>query len=75
MKPSKKRESEEYMTGDAHYVAKQAYDKQDKTMSTRDAGPTQDQVEAAQVHAAGSSHHGKIKDYKLNRDSTGRYDG
>jgi hypothetical protein len=46
------------MMGDAYRVAKQAYDKKDKTMTTRDAGLTQEQVEAAEVHAAaaGSSH-------------------
>jgi hypothetical protein len=62
MKPSEKSESEEYMMGDAYRVAKQAYDKKDKTMTTRDAGLTQEeQVEAAEVHAAGSSHCGEIK--------------
>jgi hypothetical protein len=61
MKPSEKSESEEYMMGDAYRVAKQAYDKNDKTMTTRDAGLTQEQVEAAEVHAAGSSHCGEIK--------------
>jgi hypothetical protein len=30
-------------------------------MTTRDAGLTQEQVEAAEVHAAGSSHCGEIK--------------
>jgi hypothetical protein len=30
-------------------------------MTTRDAGLTKDQVEAAEVHAAGSSHCGEIK--------------
>jgi hypothetical protein len=30
-------------------------------MTTRDAGLTKEQVEAAEVHAAGSSHCGKIK--------------
>jgi hypothetical protein len=49
------------MMGDAYRVAKQAYDKQDKTMATRDAGLTQEQVEAAKVHAAGSSHCREIK--------------
>jgi hypothetical protein len=49
------------MMGDAYRVAKQAYDKKDKTMTTRDAGLTKEQVEAAEVHAAGSSHCGKIK--------------
>jgi hypothetical protein len=53
MKPSEKSESEEYMMGDAYRVAKQAYDKKDKTMTTRDAGLTQEQVEAAEVRAAG----------------------
>jgi hypothetical protein len=43
------------MMGDAYRVAKQAYDKKDKTMTTRDAGLTQEQVEAAEVHAAGSN--------------------
>jgi hypothetical protein len=47
--------------GDAYRVAKQAYDKKDKTMTTRDAGLTKEQVEAAEVHAAGSSHCGEIK--------------
>jgi hypothetical protein len=47
------------MMGDAYRVAKQAYDKKDKTMTT--AGLTQEQVEAAEVHAAGSSHCGEIK--------------
>jgi chlorite dismutase len=61
MKPSEKSESEEYMMGDAYRVAKQAYDKEDKTMTTRDAGLTQEQVEAAEVHAAGSSHCGEIR--------------
>jgi hypothetical protein len=61
MKPSEKSESEEYMMGDAYRVAKQAYDKKDKTMTTRDAGLTKEQVEAAEVHAAGSSHCGEIK--------------
>jgi hypothetical protein len=63
MKPSEKSESEEYMMGDAYRyrVAKQAYDKKDKTMTTRDAGLTQEQVEAAEVHAAGLSHCGEIK--------------
>jgi hypothetical protein len=61
MKPSEKSESEEYMMGDAYCVVKQAYDKKDKTMTTRDAGPTQEPVEAAEVHAAGSSHCGEIK--------------
>jgi hypothetical protein len=51
MKPSEKSENEEYMMGDAYRVAKQAYDKQDKTMATRDAGLTKEQVEAAEVHA------------------------
>jgi hypothetical protein len=37
MKPNEKSESEEYMMGDAYRVAKQAYDKKDKTMTTRDA--------------------------------------
>jgi hypothetical protein len=59
MKPSEKSESEEYMMGDAYRVAKPAYDKQDKTMTTREAGLTQKQV-AAKVHAAGSSHRGEI---------------
>jgi hypothetical protein len=49
------------MMGDAYRVAKQAYDKKDKTMTTRDAGLTQEPVEAAKVHAAGSSHCGEIK--------------
>jgi hypothetical protein len=61
MKPSEKSESEECMMGDAYRVAKQAYDKKDQTMTTRDAGLTQEQVEAAEVHAAGSSHCGEIK--------------
>jgi uncharacterized RmlC-like cupin family protein len=39
------------MMGDAYRVAKQAYDKKDKTMTTRDAGLTQEPVEAAEVHA------------------------
>jgi hypothetical protein len=30
-------------------------------MTTRDAGLTKEQVEAAEVHAAGSSHCGEIK--------------
>jgi hypothetical protein len=46
MKPSEKSESEEYMMGEAYRVAKQAYDKKDKTMTTRDAGLTQEQVGA-----------------------------
>jgi hypothetical protein len=72
MKPSEKSESEEYMMGDAYRVAKQAYDKKDKTMTTRDAGLTQEeQVEAAEVHAAGSSHCGEIKSKSASsRDST-----
>jgi hypothetical protein len=71
MKPSEKSESEEYMMGDAYRVAKQAYDKQDKTMATRDAGLTQEQVEAVEVHAAGSSHCGEIKSKSASsRDST-----
>jgi hypothetical protein len=71
MKPSEKSESEEYMMGDAYRVAKQAYDKKDKTMTTRDAGLTKDQVEAAEVHAAGSSHCGEIKSKSaFSRDST-----
>jgi hypothetical protein len=71
MKPSEKSESEEYMMGDAYRVAKQAYDKKDKTMTTRDAGLTQEQVEAAEVHAAGSSHCGEIKSKSaFSRDST-----
>jgi hypothetical protein len=49
------------MMGDAYRVAKQAYDKKDKTMTTRDAGLTKEQAEAAEVHAAGSSHCGEIK--------------
>jgi hypothetical protein len=72
MKPSEKSESEEYMMGDAYRVAKQAYDKKDKTMTTRDAGVTQEQVEAAEVHAAGSSHCGEIKSKSaFSRHSTG----
>jgi hypothetical protein len=71
MKPSEKSESEEYMMGDAYRVAKQAYDKKDKTMTTRDAGLTKEQVEAAEVHAAGSSHCGEIKSKSaFSRDST-----
>jgi hypothetical protein len=71
MKPSEKSESEEYMTGDAYRVTKQAYDKEDKTMTTRDAGLTQEPVEAAEVHAAGSSHCGEIKSKSaFSRDST-----
>jgi hypothetical protein len=71
MKPSEKSESEENMMGDAYRVAKQAYDKKDKTMTTRDAGLTQEQVEAAEVHAAGSSHCGEIKSKSaFSRDST-----
>jgi hypothetical protein len=57
--------------GDAYRVAKQAYDKQDKTMATRDAGLTKEPVEAAEVHAAGSSHCGEIKSkIASSRDST-----
>jgi hypothetical protein len=71
MKPSEKKESEEYMMGDAYRVAKQAHDKKDKTMTTRDAGLTKEQVEAAEVHAAGSSHCGEIKSKSaFSRDST-----
>jgi hypothetical protein len=71
MKPSEKSESEEYMMGDAYRVAKQAYHKKDKTTTTRDAGLTQEQVEAAEVHAAGSSHCGEIKIKSASsRDST-----
>jgi hypothetical protein len=71
MKPSEKSESEEYMMGDAYHVAKQAYDKKGKTMTTLDAGLTQEQVEAAEVHAAGSSHCSEIKSKSaLSRDST-----
>jgi hypothetical protein len=73
MKPSEKSEIEEYMMGDAYRVAKQAYVKQDKTMATRDAGLTKEQVEAAEVHAAGSSHCAKIKSKSASRrDSTQR---
>jgi hypothetical protein len=76
MKPSEKSESEEYMMGDAYRVAKQAYDKKDKTMTTRDAGLTQEPVEAAEVHAAGSSHCGEIKSKSaFSRDSTTDYAG
>jgi hypothetical protein len=40
-------------------------------MTTRDAGLTQEQVEAAEVHAAGSSHCGEIKSKRaFSRDST-----
>jgi hypothetical protein len=42
-------------------------------MTTRDAGLTQEQVEAAEVHAAGSSHCGEIKSKSaFSRYSTGR---
>jgi hypothetical protein len=59
------------MMGDAYRVAKQAYDKKDKTMTTRDAGLTKEQVGAAEVHAAGSSHCGEIKSKSaFSRDST-----
>jgi hypothetical protein len=76
MKPSEKSESEEYMMGDAYRVAKQAYHKKDKTMTTRDAGLTQEQVEAAEVHAAGSSHCGEIKSKSASsRDSTRAREG
>jgi hypothetical protein len=48
-----------------------AYDKKDKTMTTRDAGLTQEPIEAAEVHAAGSSHCGEIKiKSAFSRDST-----
>jgi hypothetical protein len=71
MKPSEKSESEEYMMGDVYRVAKQAYDKKDKTMTTRDAGLTQERANAAEVHAAGSSHCGEIKSKSaFSRDST-----
>jgi hypothetical protein len=63
------------MMGDAYRVAKQAYDKKDKTMTTRDAGLTKEQVEAAEVHTAGSSHCGEIKSKSaFSRDSTGGRD-
>jgi hypothetical protein len=40
-------------------------------MTTHDAGLTQEQVEAAEVHAAGSSHCGEIKSKSVfSRDST-----
>jgi hypothetical protein len=40
-------------------------------MTTRDAGLTKEQVEAAEVHAAGSSHCGEIKSKSaFSRDST-----
>jgi hypothetical protein len=43
-------------------------------MTTRDAGLTQEQVEAAEVHAAGSSHCGEIKSKSaFSRDSTVLY--
>jgi hypothetical protein len=43
----------------------------EETMTTRDAGLTQEQVEAAEVHAAGSSHCGEIKSKSaFSRDST-----
>jgi hypothetical protein len=45
-------------------------------MTTRDAGLTQEQVEAAEVHAAGSSHCGEIKSKSaFSRDSTAHRDG
>jgi hypothetical protein len=41
-------------------------------MTTRDAGLTKEQVEAAEVHAAGSSHCGEIKSKSaFSRHSTG----
>jgi hypothetical protein len=44
-------------------------------MTTRDAGLTQEQVEAAEVHAAGSSHCGEIKSKSASsRDSTSTAD-
>jgi hypothetical protein len=49
------------MMSDAYHVAQQGLDKKDKTMATRDAGLTKEQVETAEVHAAGSSHCGEIK--------------
>jgi hypothetical protein len=43
-------------------------------MTTRDAGLTQEQVEAAEVHAAGSSHCGEIKSKSaFSSYSTGTY--
>jgi hypothetical protein len=45
-------------------------------MTTRDAGLTKEQVEAAEVHAAGSSHCGEIKSKSaFSRDSTCRQAG
>jgi hypothetical protein len=61
LKTSDSSESEKYMMSDAYHVAQQELDKKDKTMATRDAGLTKEQVEAAEVHAAGSSHCGEIK--------------
>jgi hypothetical protein len=61
LKMSDSSESEKYMMSDAYHVAQQELDKKDKTMATRDAGLTKGQVEAAEVHAAGSSHCGEIK--------------
>jgi hypothetical protein len=44
-------------------------------MTTRDAGLTQEPVEAAEVHAAGSSHCGEIKSKSaFCRDSTYKLD-
>jgi hypothetical protein len=59
--------SEEYMMSDAYHVAQQELDKKDKDMATLGAGLTQELVEAeveaeaAEVHAARSSHCGAIK--------------
>jgi hypothetical protein len=61
LKTSDSSESEKYMMSDAYHVAQQELDKKDKTMATRDAGLTKEQIEAAEVHAAGSSHCGEIK--------------
>jgi hypothetical protein len=49
------------MMSDAYHVAQQELDKKDKDMATRGAGLTQELLEAAEVHAAGSSHCGEIK--------------
>jgi hypothetical protein len=61
LKTSDSSESEEYMMSDADHVAQQELNKKDKTKATRDAGLTKEQVETAEVHAAGSSHCGEIK--------------
>jgi hypothetical protein len=74
LKTSDSSESEKYMMSDASHVAQQELDKEDKTMATRDAGLTKEQVEAAEVHAAGSSHCGEIKSKRaFSRYSTGTH--